>query len=84
MVSLIENDPTKYSTFTLAANVLSEAISKVFPVLPYQKPSPLGKQGFPRVEIIGHVQGVDQVKEITYTLYMVVGIAGEATKEVRT
>ena len=38
MVSLIENDPTKYSTFTLAANALSEAISKALPALLYHKP----------------------------------------------
>ena len=30
-------DFTKYSTFTLAANALSEAISKAFPALPYSK-----------------------------------------------
>ena len=76
MVSLIENDSTKYSTFTLAANALSEAISKAFPALPYHKPRrSIGKTTVPKLEIIGHVQVVGQVKGIIYTAHMVVGTA---------
>ena len=65
MVSLIENDSTKYSTFTLGANALSESISKAPPALPYHKPKgPLGRQEFPKVEIIGNAKGMGQIKEM--------------------